>query len=66
MICPKCTGKMRVELTKNIECVYGLTFRYRVCPGCGLVVETSEEISRVIKKGGSVEEQPEPRECEEM
>lgn len=51
MICPECTSKLAVETTKNIPCVYGLTFRYRICPVCGLVVETSEEISRVIKKG---------------
>lgn len=66
MYCPECNEKMSVESTTNIDEICGLTFRYRRCPDCGLVVETSEEISRVIKKGGGVEERPEPRECEEM
>jgi transcriptional regulator NrdR family protein len=51
MYCVGCQSKMKVDATHNIKEARGLTFRYRHCPNCGLVVETAEEVSRVIREG---------------
>ena len=63
MFCPKCAAKMGVEGTTNIPNVYGLTFRYRLCPDCGYLVETSEEVSREIR-GGLLPVPEEKMKCE--
>jgi transcriptional regulator NrdR family protein len=49
MNCPRCNGKLRVQMTRNIDGVGGFTVRYRACDDCHLIVETYEEISREVK-----------------
>ena len=63
MYCPKCKEKMNVESTTNINEICGLTFRYRRCPNCEYLVETSEEVSREIRSG-ALPIPEEPARCE--